>query len=119
MVDNTKAEITREQAQAMEENCKEMISKADALDRLMQHADFKLVFLEDYLKKEPSRIALLLAEQSWNMESTEKRELYRNDLNERLVGIARFHEFIRKTYAMANQAENQLNAINEAKIVQE
>ena len=111
-------QISADEARNMEQNCKDLIKVADAMERLLNHADFKLVFMEEYLKKEPARMTMLLAEQSWNMDA-DKKPIYREDINEKLIGIARFHEYIRKVFAMGDQAQNQLNSLAEAKVVYE
>jgi hypothetical protein len=111
------ATISAEDAKQMEQEAKAVLKVADALDRLMVNPDFKTVFIEEYTKKEPGRITLLMAEQSWVLDTKEKKTLIREDLQERMIGVARFHEYIRKVYMMANEAQNKLDSLAEAKIV--
>ncbi len=51
------------------ERAKELVSKGDALERLMQNADFKQVILEDYLDREAVRLVHLKSDQ--NMQTDE------------------------------------------------
>ena len=102
--------ITFEEAQQIRENCKHQIALADALTRLHDNPDFKMVFIDHYMEKEPARLVHLLGDVSVNM--GDKKEAIREDVKERMIGIARFAEFIRGTYAMANMAENTLQDLN-------
>ena len=45
-----------EQLQIMREDCKRYIDRADALNRLANNADFKLVFMEGYTKDYAARL---------------------------------------------------------------
>lgn len=102
--------ITFDEAQEIRENCKHTIALADALTRLYSNPDFKMVFIDHYMEKEPSRLVHLLGDASVNM--GDKKEAIREDVHERMIGIARFAEFIRGVYAMANMAENTLKDLN-------
>lgn len=102
--------ITFDEAQEIRENCKRTIALADALTRLHDNPDFKMVFIDHYMEKEPARLVHLLGDASVNM--GDKKEAIREDVHERMIGIARFAEFIRGTYAMASMAENTLQDLN-------
>lgn len=102
--------ITFDEAQQMREKCKQQIALADALSRLHDNPDFKLVFINHYLEQEPVRLVQLLGDVSVNM--GDKKEAIRADVQERMIGIARFAEYIRGTFALAGMAENTLNDLN-------
>lgn len=102
--------ITFNEAQEIRENCKKQIALADALTRLHDNPDFKMVFIDHYMEKEPARLVHLLGDASVNM--GDKKDAIREDVKERMIGIARFAEFIRSTYALANMAENTLHDLN-------
>ena len=69
-----------------------------------------MVFIDHYMEKEPARLVHLLGDASVNM--GDKKDAIREDVKERMIGIARFAEFIRSTYALANMAENTLHDLN-------
>lgn len=102
--------ITFDEAQEIRENCKHTIALADALTRLHDNPDFKMVFIDHYMEKEPARLVHLLGDASVNM--GDKKEAIREDVQERMIGIARFAEFVRGIYAMASMAENTLQDLN-------
>lgn len=102
--------ISFEEAQQIRENCKHQIALADALTRLHDNPDFKMVFIDHYMEKEPARLVHLLGDVTVNM--GDKKEAIREDVKERMIGIARFAEFIRGTYSMAHMAENTLQDLN-------
>lgn len=102
--------ITFDEAQEIRENCKHTIALANALTRLHDNPDFKMVFIDHYMQKEPARLVHLLGDMSVNM--GDKKEAIREDVHERMIGIARFAEFIRGVYAMASMAENTLQDLN-------
>lgn len=102
--------ITFDEAQEIRENCKKQIALADALTRLHDNPDFKMVFIDHYMEKEPARLVHLLGDASVNM--GDKKDAIREDVKERMIGIARFAEFIRSVYALANMAENTLHDLN-------
>ena len=102
--------ITFDEAQQIRENCKHTIALADALTRLHDNPDFKMVFIDHYMEKEPARLVHLLGDASVYM--SDKKEAIREDVKERMIGIARFAEFIRSMYTMASMAENTLKDLN-------
>lgn len=104
--------LTPEQANALREECKKTIEIANALARLEQNADYKKVFLEEYLHDEPARLVNLLGETQWNM--SDKKDMFRFNLQEQMIGIARFSEFIRMVYMKAEQAKKNLDDLASA-----
>lgn len=108
--------ISSNEAEAIRKECHKRIELRNALSRLMTNPDFKKVFMEEYLESEPKRLVLLLGDTVINQ--SEKKEMYRTDFHERMIGVARFDEFMRQIYNIANQAENQLNNLNQAEIVE-
>ena len=104
-------DITPEQANAIRKECGEHISRRNLLNRLEQNPDFQ-AFMKVYLEYEPIRLVHLYGEPSMNL--NEKRELHREEIHERLVGIARFAEFLRGIRMIAQQAEKQLQDLDKA-----
>lgn len=105
-------EITPEEAYAIREKNKFIIEKAEALLRLSNNADFKLVFLDEYINAEPSRLVQLLAEPTFNYGG--KKAEQREDLQERMIGIARFSEYCRGVINLADIAKRDLEGLAEA-----
>ena len=104
---------TREHLQQLKEECKRAISLAESLERLRQNKDFKEVFIDFYTEKESIRLVKLLGDQSVNMGNN--KEAFRNDIQERMIGISRFSEVMRQIYLMAEQADKTLLDIDYAK----
>lgn len=103
--------ITIEQAMEMKKDCQRKIDIADALTRLHDNPDFKLVFLDEYIESESTRLVNLLGDVSIN--NGDKKVVYREDIQERMIGIARFSEYIRNAYVLANIARKSIDDINE------
>lgn len=103
---------TREDLQELKAECKKKIALAEALERLRQNKDFKEVFIDFYTEKEAIRLVKLLGDQTVNMGSS--KEAFRNDIQERMIGISRFNEVIRQIYLIAEQAEKTLLDIDHA-----
>lgn len=74
------------------EQSKHAVELADALARLYDNKDFQKVFLEEYVEKDSCRLIQLMREPT--MYLTDK-QANREDFHERMIGIARFAEFIR------------------------
>ena len=104
-------DITPEQANAIRKECNEHIERRKLLERLNQNPDFKTL-TKFYLEEEPARLAQLYGDPAINL--NDKRELHREEIHERLIGIARFAEFLRGIYAIASQAEKQLQDLQKA-----
>lgn len=103
--------ITPEQANAIRKDCNEHIERKNMLDRLNQNPDFQTL-TKFYMEEEPSRLVQLYGEPSINL--GDKRELHREEIHERLIGIARFAEFLRGIHMLAQQAEKQLQDLQKA-----
>ena len=109
---STQHDVTLEQIAEMREDCKRHIDRADALNRLANNADFKLVFMEGYTKDYAARLVGLLGEQNLNLGGN--KALEREEIMESLHGVARFQTYMNNVYKLANQAVNQLESISEA-----
>ena len=103
--------ITPEQANAIRKECKEHIERKNLLERLNKNPDFQAL-TKFYLEEEPSRLVQLYGEASINL--GDKREVHREEIHERLIGIARFAEFLRGIHMLAQQAEKQLQDLQKA-----
>lgn len=119
MSDDKIVGLTMEQFHKRREMCKELIARNDALTRLENNADFKLLIMEGYLEEEAVRLVHLLGEQTFNMATSGKdgkatKADYREDFQERMIGIARLAEYFRSVYQLANQAQNELGNLAEA-----
>ena len=109
---STQHDVTLEQIAEMREDCKRYIDRADAINRLTNNADFKLVFMEGYTKDYAARLVGLLGEQNLNLGGN--KALEREEIMESLHGVARFQTYMNNVYKLANQAVNQLESISEA-----
>lgn len=112
--------LTHEQFQSRKEMCKTFITKAEALARLENNVDFKSLIQDAYLEEEAIRLVHLLGEQTFNMATLNKdgsgmsKAAYREDIQERMIGIARLDEYFRNVYKAANQAKNELEGLAQA-----
>ena len=109
---STQHDVTLEQIAEMREDCKRYIDRADAINRLTNNADFKLVFMEGYTKDYAARLVGLLGEQNLNLGGN--KALEREEIMESLHGVARLQTYMNSVYKLANQAVNQLESISEA-----
>ena len=105
-------EITLEQIDKMKADCKQRIEKADALNRLLKNPDFNMVFVEGYTRDYPARVVGLLGDSSLNLSGNKVSE--REEIQESLIGVARFQTYIRTIFQLANQAVNELEGIEDA-----
>ena len=112
MSNEREIEISIEQLQELKEQCRNKISMEEALNRLTKNPDFKKVFMEEYVDKEPVRLVKLLGDSSINLGN--KQAEHRNDIHERMIGIARFAEYMRSVESIAIQAENTLESIRQS-----
>ena len=106
--------ITTEQANTLREQCNRRIAVRDALHRLEVNPDFQKI-IEDYTKDEPIRLVALLAEPTFNL--SDKKEMHRAELKESMIGIARFVEWMRNVYRLADRATKTLEDLSNAEIV--
>ena len=104
-------DITPEQANAIRKECKEHIERHNLLERLNQNPDFKTL-LKHYLEEEPARLTHLYGDVSINM--SDKKQMNREEIHERLIGIARFAEYLRSIHILASQAEKQIHDLDHA-----
>lgn len=105
-------DITLEEIDEMKANCKQRIDRADALNRLLENPDFNLVFLDGYIKDYAVRVVGLLGDSSLNLSGDKVAQ--REEIQENLIGVARFQAYIRTVLQLANQAINELESIEEA-----
>lgn len=109
-------ELTAQMANQMREECKAKIILSDALYRLEGNPDFRLI-CEEYLEKEPARLVHLLADANMNLGG--KKEIHREEIKERMIGAARFSEFMRNIHMLAERASKTIEDLNNAEIVKE
>ena len=107
--------ITFEQANAIRKSCREKIALAESLDALYANKHFKM-FMDEYLEKEPVRLVHLLGDASINL--GDRKEALRNDIQERMIGIARMKEYMRNVYRMAEQAQKTLEDLDKAEVAE-
>lgn len=105
-------DITLDEIDEMKANCKQRIDRADALNRLLKNPDFNLVFLDGYVKDYAVRVVGLLGDSSLNLSGDKVTQ--REEIQENLIGVARFQAYIRTVLQLANQAINELESIEEA-----
>ena len=106
--------ITTEQAKTLREQCDRRIAIRDALHRLEVNPDFQKL-IEDYTKDEPIRLVALLAEPTFNL--TDKKDMHRAELKESMIGVARFIEYMRNVYRLADRATKTLEDLRNAEVV--
>ena len=87
-------------------------AKAEALNRLQNNADFKLVITDGYMEDEAIRLVHLLGDTRFNSDG--KKAEHREDFQERMIGIARLSEYFRSIYQLNYQAQRELDGLNEA-----
>ena len=104
--------LTVEELHQRREELKEFSAKAEALTRLQNNADFKLVITNGYMEDEAIRLVHLLGDARFN--SDDKKAAYREDFQERMVGIARLSEYFRSIFQLSGQAQRELDGLNQA-----
>lgn len=109
-------ELTPQMANQMREDCKAQIELSNTLSRLESNPDFQKV-CNEYLKEEPSRLVHLLADASMNLGG--KKDLHREEIKERMIGISRFSEYLRNVHLLAERATKTLEDLANAEIVKE
>ena len=105
---NTIDQTTMTPEQVYEERQKHqaLIEKANKLERLQANPDFKELFMEDYCEKESQRLVSLFGDYAFNHDVNKER--HREELNERMIGIARFQAYMRYLFMQAAMAEKTL-----------
>lgn len=104
--------LTVEELHQRREELKKFIAKAEALTRLQNNADFKLVITDGYMEDEAIRLVHLLGDARFN--SDDKKAVYREDFQERMIGIARLSEYFRSVFQLSGQAQRELDGLNQA-----
>ena len=104
--------LTVEELHQRREELKKFSAKAEALTRLQNNADFKLVITDGYMEDEAIRLVHLLGDARFN--SDDKKATYREDFQERMIGIARLSEYFRSIFQLSGQAQRELDGLNEA-----
>ena len=104
--------LTVEELHQRREELKKFSAKAEALTRLQNNADFKLVITEGYMEDEAIRLVHLLGDARFN--SDDKKAAYREDFQERMIGIARLSEYFRSIFQLSSQAQRELDGLNQA-----
>ena len=104
--------LTVEELHQRREELKKFSARAEALTRLQNNADFKLVVTDGYMEDEAIRLVHLLGDARFN--SDDKKAAYREDFQERMIGIARLSEYFRSIFQLSSQAQRELDGLNQA-----
>lgn len=104
--------LTVEELHQRREELKKFSARAEALTRLQNNADFKLVITDGYMEDEAIRLVHLLGDARFN--SDDKKAAYREDFQERMIGIARLSEYFRSIFQLSSQAQRELDGLNQA-----
>ena len=104
--------LTVEELHQRREELKKFSARAEALTRLQNNADFKLVITDGYMEDEAIRLVHLLGDARFN--SDDKKFVYREDFQERMIGIARLSEYFRNIFQLSGQAQRELDGLNQA-----
>ena len=104
--------LTVEELHQRREELKEFSARAEALTRLQNNADFKLVITDGYMEDEAIRLVHLLGDARFN--SDDKKAAYREDFQERMIGVARLSEYFRSIFQLSGQAQRELDGLNQA-----
>jgi len=68
---DTQSEVTVQDIQIQMDDAREIIRSADALERLFENPDFKLVIKQGYFKEEPARLVEMKATPAMSGEATQ------------------------------------------------
>lgn len=104
--------LTVEELHQRREELKKFNARAEALVRLQNSADFKLVITDGYMEDEAIRLVHLLGDARFN--SDNNKSAYREDFQERMIGIARLSEYFRSIFQLGKQAQKELDGLAEA-----
>ena len=104
--------LTVEELHQRREELKKFSARAEALTRLQNNADFKLIITDGYMEDEAIRLVHLLGDARFN--SDDKKAAYREDFQERMIGIARLSEYFRSIFQLSGQAQRELDGLNQA-----
>jgi hypothetical protein len=84
------------------EQCKEVLERGKALDRLLEHPDFTTIIMKDYMEREAHRLTLLLADPA--CETPQGRENVVRDLS----AIAQLNAYFRTVRKAGEIAQRTL-----------
>lgn len=84
------------------EQCKEVVERGKALERLLQHPDFNAIIMKDYMEREAHRLTLLLADPA--CETPQGRDNVMRDLS----AIAQLNAFFRTVRKAAEIGQRTL-----------
>ena len=104
--------ITAEDALRLRQEASKQFALADALTRLHDNPDFKLLILEDYLQNEPMRLVHMLAENCIVYGPNSEAQL--RDNREQMIGVARLGSYFRNIYRIAEGAQKTIMSLEEA-----
>lgn len=109
------SDLTSDQIAQYRANLTKDIERWESLQRLLKNRDFNKVFIKSYCEEEAIRLVMLHGEASYNYGTNKAAN--REDFQERIMGIARFSEFIRGVEIQAYNSQNQLNELNKLNTV--
>lgn len=104
--------MSTEQLNAVEidiERARELIELAEALKRLHNNKDFKLIIREGYFKEEASRVVIVRADPEMASEEDQKQ------INDIITSIGGLFAYFHKIYALGNRAQMSLVADEETR----
>jgi len=104
------SEMSMTDRQLHKQELKEKVDLRDAIERLIRNEDFNKVFMKGYCENEAIRVVHLHGDEAFNQPDTKKQ--HREELQERMLSIARFSEYVRYTVIMGNQAQRELDEFN-------
>ena len=108
------SEMTPNEVQEYRQHLKVVTDMNDSLTRLLENNDFKKVFVDGYQKDEAVRLVHLYGDNSLN--ANKDRDHLRSDLQERIVSVARFSEYIRFIQWSGNKAKEELEQLSQAEL---
>lgn len=96
------SEVTIEDIQIQLEDARELILEADALQRLFDNPDFKLVIKEGYFKDEPARLVEMKATPAMSNEATQVA------IMKQLDGIGALQQYFNARFMTADMARDAI-----------
>lgn len=105
-INQVSTSITPEELRAQKEEANRWIQLSESLTKLQHNDDFVKVFQKCYCEDECQRLVNLLAEPSIYL--SKDRDMHRDAIQERLIGIARFNEFCRSIHGLAERGKKTL-----------
>ncbi len=99
---NEELEQVEKEIEISIEAARDVVRRKDAMDRLIQNDDFKDIFIEGYMEKEPARLTSLLLDSDWQTE--ERQAELMNDLR----AISGFRQYVLTIKQLGKQMENQI-----------